>query len=81
MRQVLTYTTHPDAEVRVQCCWVAINLTYEDDPSDHAACKQRAAELQKVGYYAKMAAMANDVVLDNRERQKTACLLIRDLLS
>jgi hypothetical protein len=81
MRQVLTYTTHPDSEIRAQCCWIAINLTYEDDPSDHAGCKHRAAELQKVSYFAKISPMANDVVLDIRERQKTACELIRQLLS
>jgi hypothetical protein len=81
MRQVLTYTTHPNREVRAQTCWIAINLTYEDDPSDHAACKHRAADLQRVGYFTKLMAMENDVELDVRERQKTACHIIRKLLS
>lgn len=80
MRQVLKYTTHPNREVRAQCCWISINLTYEDDPSDHAACKHRAADLQRVGYFNKLAAMENDVELDVRERQKTACHIIRQLL-
>ncbi len=81
MRQVLAYTTHPHREIRAQCCWIAINLTYEDDPSDHAACKHRAADLQRVGYFTKLMAMENDVELDVRERQKTACHIIRQLLS
>lgn len=81
MRQVLTYTTHPNHEVRAQTCWIATNLTYEDDPSDHAACKHRATDLQRVGYFAKLMAMENDVDLDVRERQKTACHIIRKLLS
>jgi armadillo repeat-containing protein 8 len=81
MREVLKYTTHPNREVRAQCCWISINLTYEDDPSDHAACKHRAADLQRVGYFQKLVAMEHDVELDVRERQKTACHIIRQLLS
>lgn len=81
MRQVLTYTTHPNQEVRAQCCWISINLTYEDDPGDHAACKHRAADLQRVGYFTKLKAMENDVELDVRERQKTAYHIMRKLLA
>jgi armadillo repeat-containing protein 8 len=81
LRQVLYYINHPCPEIRAQCCWIAINLTYEDDPSDRAACKHRASDLQKAGYLPKLATMGEDVNLDVRERTKTAMHLIRQLLS
>lgn len=76
LRQILTFLSHPNREVRVQCCWIAINLTYADDDSDRVGCRQRAQELEKLGYLTKLLAMADDIDLDVRERTKTAIDLI-----
>ena len=76
LRQILIFLNHSNREVRVQCCWIAINLTYGDDESDRVGCKQRAQELQKMGYLTKLMALAEDVDLDVRERTKTAISLI-----
>ena len=76
LRQVLTFLNHSSREIRVPCCWIAINLTYEDDGSDRVGCRQRAQELHKLGYLTKLVTLDEDVDLDVRERAKTAIDLI-----
>jgi hypothetical protein len=76
LRQILTFLNHSSREIRVPCCWIAINLTYADDESDRVGCRQRAQELHKLGYLTKLMALGEDVDLDVRERAKTAIDLI-----
>lgn len=64
-----------DREVRVALCHLVINLT-EDDDCEAAA--QRAQELKKMGFHAKMETLKHqDVDLDVRERAKTAAWQIQ----
>jgi hypothetical protein len=76
LRQILVFLNHSNREIRVPCCWIAINLTYADDESDRVGCRQRAQELHKLGYLTKLGALGEDVDLDVRERAKTAIDLI-----
>ena len=76
LRQILTFLNHSSREIRVPCCWIAINLTYADDESDRVGCRQRAHELHKLGYLNKLMDLSEDVDLDVRERAKTAIDLI-----
>jgi armadillo repeat-containing protein 8 len=79
MKQVITFCSHADREIRSTCCWIAINLTYEDDANDRAGCRHRAIELQKVGFVSHLRKMESDADLDVRERAKTALHLITNL--
>lgn len=81
MKQVLTFCNHADREIRAQCCWIAINLTYEDDASDRAACKHRAVELQKLGFVAQLRKLESDPDLNVRERAKSAMHLMSKLMT
>jgi len=80
MKQVLTFCNHAEREIRAQCCWIAINLIYEDDAGDRPACKHRAAELQKVGFLSHVQKLENDSDLDVRERAKTAIQLMSQMM-
>ncbi|KAJ9643804.1 uncharacterized protein PV06_09019 [Exophiala oligosperma] len=80
MKQVLSFSGHEDREVRAQVCWIAINLTYEDDVSERAACKQRAQELQRYGYVTHVRKLEGDPDINVRERAKTAMHLMSKLL-
>ncbi|EXJ93331.1 hypothetical protein A1O1_01723 [Capronia coronata CBS 617.96] len=80
MKQVLTFCSHSDREIRAQCCWLAINLTYEDDASDRLACKHRAVELQKVGFVPQLRKLESDPDLNVRERAKSAIHLLSNLI-
>jgi len=80
MKQILTFSGHADREVRAQCCWIAINLTYEDDASDRQACRQRAIELQKVGFVQSLRKLETDPDLNVRERAKSAIHLMAKLV-
>lgn len=81
MTQILTFTSHTDREIRAQCCWIAINLTYEDDASDRLACRQRALELQKVGFVLSLRKLEGDPDLNVRERAKSAIHLMTKLIA
>ncbi|KIX99203.1 uncharacterized protein Z520_04779 [Fonsecaea multimorphosa CBS 102226] len=79
LKQILTFCNHADREIRSTCCWIAINLTYEDDANDRAGCRHRAIELQKVGFVSHLRKMETDLDLDVRERAKTALHLMTNL--
>ncbi|KAL2420142.1 hypothetical protein ABEF95_008095 [Exophiala dermatitidis] len=81
MKQVLTFCSHSDREIRAQCCWIAINLTYEDDAADRLACRQRAIELQKVGFLGQLRKLEADPDLNVRERAKSAMHLMSKLMA
>jgi armadillo repeat-containing protein 8 len=79
LKQILTFCTHADREIRSTCCWIAINLTYEDDASEQQGCRQRAIELHKVGFVVQLRKLETDPDLDVRERAKTALHLLTNL--
>ncbi|GAO17684.1 uncharacterized protein UV8b_01330 [Ustilaginoidea virens] len=62
-----------DRSVRASLCHLVINLTWQEDESEAQACSQRAHELKKLGFHAKMDTLRHqDRDLDVRERAKTA---------
>jgi hypothetical protein len=72
LKQLVPQFNHPNKEVRLALCWLVINLTWVDDTHDGQACAQRAQELKKLGFLAKLESLEHDVELDVRERAKTA---------
>ena len=80
LRMILAFTTHTEREIRVQTCWLAINLMFEDDINDRSACRSRAQELQKAGFRKEMQRLEQDSDLDVRERAKTAVHFFTNLL-
>ncbi|KAL8664163.1 MAG: hypothetical protein Q9202_003241 [Teloschistes flavicans] len=72
LKLIVPLFQHSNREVRVCCAWIVINLTWMDDQSDHANCKERARELIKLGIYEKLQMLEADPELDVRERTKTA---------
>lgn len=81
MRQIIQFFSHPNSEVRTQCCWMVINLTYEDEPSERQACKHRAVLMQRLGLFPHLRKLELDPELDVRERAKTALNLMTQLVS
>lgn len=68
---------HPSIEVRLALCWLVTNLTWMDDANDGQACAQRAGELKKLGFLAKLEMLEYDPELNVRERAKSAIWQIR----
>lgn len=66
-------STNRDRDVRVGLCHLVSNLTYQEDGEEVMAYAQRAHELKKMGFLAKMESLRQkDQDLDVRERAKTA---------
>lgn len=62
-----------DTSVRVALCHLINNLTWQDDGGDAHACSQRAVELRKLGFLAKLEMLGQaDDDLDVRERARSA---------
>ncbi|RVX66435.1 hypothetical protein B0A52_09665 [Exophiala mesophila] len=80
-KQVLTFFSHSDREIRATCCWIATSLTYEDDSSSRTLCRQRALELHKVGFMQQLKKLENDADLNVRERARAAVHLITKLIA
>ncbi len=72
LKLIVTLFSHPNSEVRAGCAWIVINLTWPEDQSDHANCKQRIFQLGKLGVLEKLKKLEDDPELDVRERAKTA---------
>jgi len=72
---------HPNKNVRAALAWVVINLTWVDDGADQGACKQRALELRRLGFFTKLEGLENDAELDVKERTKTALFQMRTMLA
>lgn len=68
---------HHSIEVRLALCWLCTNLTWLDDQNDRPACKQRAAELMKLGFLHKLEMLEQDPELNVRERAKSALWQIK----
>ncbi|KAL2837870.1 armadillo repeat protein [Aspergillus pseudodeflectus] len=79
LRYLMNYFNHSHRDVRTNCVWVVINLTYEDDISDHEGCRERALKLRSAGVLDRLATLEHDSDLDVRERTKTALHLINNL--
>ncbi|TVY55279.1 Uncharacterized protein LCER1_G002723 [Lachnellula cervina] len=63
---------NPTVEVRHALCWLVTNLTWVDHTNDTQACIQRANELKKLGFLAKLEMLEQDPELNVRERAKSA---------
>jgi hypothetical protein len=63
---------NPTVEVRHALCWLVTNLTWVDHTNDTQACVQRANELKKLGFLAKLEVLEQDPELNVRERAKSA---------
>lgn len=72
LRLLMAYFSHPHRDVRTNCVWVVINLTYEDDQSDRDGCRDRASKLRSIGVMDRLGRLADDPDIDVRERTKTA---------
>lgn len=73
LRLLALQTSSRDRGVRTALCHLIINLTWQDDESEVAACSQRAKELKRLGFHTKMGHLSvQDRDLDVRERAKTA---------
>lgn len=79
LRHLMCYFNHANRDVRTNCVWVVINLTYEDDQSDHDGCRERAFKLRSIGVTDRLASLEDDPDLDVRERTKTAQHLVNAL--
>ncbi|KAI6249414.1 hypothetical protein HI914_02241 [Erysiphe necator] len=63
---------HSSIEVRLALCWLITNLTWIDDQADRQQYTQRATELKKLGFLAKLEKLEQDPELSVRERAKSA---------
>ncbi|TWU74143.1 hypothetical protein ED733_005625 [Metarhizium rileyi] len=73
LRLLAQYASSKDRGVRVSLCHLVINLTWKEDDAEAHDCSQRAHELKRLGYWARMEKLKrNDRDLDVRERAKTA---------
>ncbi|KAL2825480.1 armadillo-type protein [Aspergillus cavernicola] len=79
LRYLMSYFNHSHRDVRTNCVWVVINLTYEDDASDREGCRERALKLRSIGVLDRLASLEHDPDLDVRERTKTALHLVNSL--
>ncbi|PKY02477.1 armadillo repeat protein [Aspergillus campestris IBT 28561] len=81
LRHLVGYFNHNHRDVRINCVWVVINLTYEDDASDRDGCRERASTLRSMGVMDRLASLEDDPDLDVRERTKTAQHLVKSMVS
>lgn len=81
LKSLVPHFNHTNRNVRVNCVWVIINLTYEDDQSDRTACRERAMKLKGLGVMDRLSDLKSDSDLDVRERTKTASHLMNTLLT
>ncbi|PWY91278.1 armadillo repeat protein [Aspergillus heteromorphus CBS 117.55] len=79
LRHLMEYFNHNHRDVRTNCVWVVINLTYQDDASDREGCRDRAYRLRAMGVLEQLASLADDPDLDVRERTKTAQDMVTSL--
>lgn len=79
LRYLMGYFNHTHREVRTNCVWVVINLTYKDDASEEEGCRERAFRLRAMGVMDRLSSLADDPDLDVRERTRTAQDLVNHL--
>nr|KMM64038.1 armadillo repeat protein [Coccidioides posadasii RMSCC 3488] len=81
LRLMMPLFQHASKEVRVNCVWVVINLTVEDDQRDRPTCRERAAKLRELGVLEQLVRLEDDPECDVRQRTKTALDLMGNLLA
>jgi len=73
LKQLSAHFNNKEKDVRSALCQLVTNLTWQDDQDDATGCSQRAQELKKLGFLAKLEALQDDdPELDVRERAKGA---------
>lgn len=77
MKLMVPLFNHSNKQVRVNCLWVVINLTFEDDIGDRESCHERANKLKSLGVLEHLNRLEADSESDVRERTKTALHLIK----
>jgi len=77
LKLLLAQSNHPVKDVRLAFCWLVINLTWVDDDQDNVPRAQRAQELTRLGFLAKLEVLERDSDLDVRDRAKTAVWQLR----
>ncbi|KAI9747560.1 MAG: hypothetical protein M1815_004092 [Lichina confinis] len=65
--------------IRTALAWIVINLTWVDDETDKAACRDRALELRRLGFQSGLESISKDPELDVKERSKTALHQLKEL--
>ncbi|KAL1967310.1 hypothetical protein VTN77DRAFT_3356 [Rasamsonia byssochlamydoides] len=81
LKNMVHHFNHSHHYVRVNCVWTVINLTCQDNQSDHQACHERALKLKSLGVMDRLASVEDDPDLDVRERTKTALHFMRTALA
>lgn len=81
LRHLMGYFNHAHRDVRTNCVWVVINLTYKDDQSDLEGCRERASKMRLLGMMDRLDSLQGDPDIDVRERTKTAEHLMNSLSS
>lgn len=81
LKCLMPYFNHVNHLVRVNCVWVVINLTCDDQPIDRPSCQERAIKLRNLGVMEQLIALENDSERDVRERTKTALHHMQSLLA
>lgn len=79
LHYMMGYFNHSHRDVRANCVWVVINLTYPDDQVDREASRGRATKLRSLGILDRLSDLVADSDLDVRERTKTAEYLVKTL--
>ena len=69
---LIPFFSHQDKEIRRQCVWLVINLTFCDDEREKPHCRTRAIEMRRLGVMAKLEELSRDSDLDVKERTRTA---------
>ena len=80
LRLMVPHFSHPNKQIRVNCVWVVINLTFQDDQSDEKTCIERALKLRSLGVMEKLSTLEDDSETDVRERTKTAMASMNSLV-
>ncbi|CAI4217249.1 unnamed protein product [Parascedosporium putredinis] len=73
LKQLGAHFNSKEKYVRAALCQLVTNLTWQDDADDATGCNQRAQELKRLGFLAKLESLhEDDPELDVKERAKGA---------
>lgn len=73
LKQLGAHFNSKEKYVRAALCQLVTNLTWQDDADDATGCSQRAQELKRLGFLAKLESLhEDDPELDVKERAKGA---------
>jgi hypothetical protein len=80
LKLMMPLFNHSNKQIRVNCVWVVINLTFQDNESDRGCCQERALKLKSLGAMERLSSLEEDTESDVRERTKTALHQMTTLL-